>query len=401
LVVLAFQETAIQELTREDLRKLLTDPRYRPSTLAEICTRLKLRGGEKKKAQRFLNELQRSREVVKLRNHRYAPANVPKLVTGKLQYNRRGFGFVLPEDGGDDIFVPAERLGGALHGERVTVEVEDLLPGRGRQEGRVRDVLTRGVRTLVGQVRFREDRSAYLVPFGQEIPYPVTVATPLPPEFNPDIDPVVAVRIDWNESSAEELHGKIRAVLGAIDDPKIDSLMVIHRNELPREFPREVLEEARRIPAEISDADLEGRADLRHLPFVTIDGADARDHDDAIALDPEGNLWVAIADVGHYVHPDRPLDREGAGRGNSFYFPDCVLPMLPERLSNDLCSLRPNEDRLTLAAKLRISADGALMKTELFEAIIHSRARLTYEGVDRDLTAKRADPMLVEMKRLA
>ncbi|MFH1262545.1 MAG: RNB domain-containing ribonuclease [Pseudomonadota bacterium] len=385
------KESVIENLTSDDLRKLLTDPKYRPSTLSELCSALRARGGDKKKVQRFLHELMRSGEAVKLRNQRFVPARPAKTVEGKLQYNRRGFGFVVPDDGSEDIFVPGEGIGGALHGDRVSVEVEEKTQGRGRQEGRVREVLTRGIRTLVGQIRFREDRTAYLTPFGQEIPYTITVATPLPSDFNPDEDPVVAVTIDWKGSTGKELRGNLAAVLGPLDDPKIDSLMVIFRNNIPKKFPNDAVEEANRIPETISDSDLAGRTDLRNLPFVTIDGADARDHDDAVTLDREGNLWVAIADVAHYVYPDRPLDREAASRGNSFYFPDRVVPMLPERLSNNLCSLRPNEDRLALAAKLRISPDGALTKTELFEVVIRSRARLTYEGVDRELSGRDID----------
>jgi ribonuclease R len=149
--------------------------------LSEICARLQVRGGDRKKIKQYLLELVRREEAVKLRNHRFAPALVPQTVSGRLQYNRRGFGFVIPDDGTEDLFVPGDSLSGALHGDRVTVEVAEKARGRGRQEGRVRDVLQRGIRMLVGQIRLREDRSAFLIPFGQEIPYPVAVATPLPP----------------------------------------------------------------------------------------------------------------------------------------------------------------------------------------------------------------------------
>jgi ribonuclease R len=162
-----------------------------------------------------------------------------------------------------------------------------------------------------------------------------------------------------------------------------------------------VLQAAQRIPGDIGPRELAGRTDLQSLPFVTVDGEDARDFDDAVAWERGNTLWVAIADVGHYVTPGDPLDREAAARANSYYFPDCVLPMLPERLSNDLCSLRPGEDRLVLAARMELDERGRVLRSEFREAVIRSRARLTYEGVDRGDVPPELAPMVREMQAVS
>ncbi len=219
---------------------------------------------------------------------------------------------------------------------------------------------------------------------------------------------MVAVEIDSKRSTADLLRGRVVEILGNIDAPTTDSKRVILRHDLPREFPPSVLLHSNEVSTKLTEKEISGRRDLRSLPFVTIDGADARDHDDAIVMEDSTTCWVAIADVGHYIAPDSPLDHEAASRANSYYFPDLVLPMLPERLSNNICSLRPKEDRLVLAAKLQFTLDGTLERTTLVGGIICSQARLTYEGVDEAFARGRASnvppeilPMLRNLKTLA
>ncbi|HLG21164.1 MAG TPA: VacB/RNase II family 3'-5' exoribonuclease [Bdellovibrionota bacterium] len=337
----------IPQLSINDIRNHLNGDRYRPQTYREICSDLRARGSDRSRIKRFLLELERRGEIVKRRNHRYSPVLSDKTGPGRFPSRRP----------------VRKRKGSALNMDRAPT-VPDI---------------------VVGQVRPGHDGLHQVVPFGRRVPYTVFVQPPLPRSFPLQEDPVIAVQIDRERSSHDRLRGRLLANLGVLKNPTVDSKIVIYRNALPREFSKEGLAEADRIGEDISPIEIARRKDLRALPFVTIDGEDARDHDDAVALESDGVLWIAIADVGHYVASDSALDRDALERGNSYYFPDTVLPMLPERLSNRICSLRPNEDRLVLAARVTITPDGTLSGAELFEGIIRSRARLTYEGVDRAL----------------
>ncbi len=286
---------------------------------------------------------------------------------------------------------------------RKTFDLKRLKPNRLFQ-----DLFKKETLVLVGKVQMKKKGLVRFSPIGPKPPSPVALLPPFPKSLEHLKEPVVVVRNNPKLSTSHLIKGNIETVLGPIDDPKIDSWIVIYRNGLPRTFPEEVLKETHKIDFQLSPAEVHRRKDLRHLPFVTIDGADARDHDDAIALDPEGKVWVAIADVSHYVSPHSSTDEEAAARGNSYYFPDLVLPMLPEKLSNQICSLVPEKDRLCLAVSLEVSNDGKLGHVELFEAIIQSRARLTYEGVYQALSSSSHHevpthllPMLEKLSRLS
>jgi ribonuclease R len=200
-----------------------------------------------------------------------------------------------------------------------------------------------------------------------------------------DLDPdviVAAKKIQSRKGKVTSEAVEIVSVLGYLDNPKLDSKMIIWKSGLPEEFPSLCIEEAAELPITIEPGDFKSRTDLRHIPFVTIDGEDARDFDDAVAIDENGDVWVAIADVAHFVATDSALDREASYRGNSYYFPDTVLPMLPEKISNFLCSLRPDEDKLCMAIRIRVNADGTFKYHTPVDGIMRSRARLTYDAVD-------------------
>ncbi len=345
-----------------------------------------------------------------------ATASRDNLIAGRLDLHRDGFGFVRPNErqrgGDDDVFIPPNEINGAMHGDQVLVE---LAPprGDGRRLGRVARVLTRRNPTVVGIFHYsRSDRAQgnYVTPFDERmaqpvlIPYgvevPETVSAPHrvlgeeadePAIRNYDSDNleglVVDVEItDW-PTATRPARGHVLEVLGNEDDFGIDVEMVIRKHHLPRVFPENVLDEARAV-ARLDAEEVATRRNFRDLPIVTIDGETARDFDDAVLVEHDagtGNwrLQVHIADVAHYVRPDTALDLEARLRGNSVYFPDRAIPMLPQELSTDLCSLRPDEDRLALSCLMEIDTSGNVTGYEVTEGVIRSVRRMTYTQVHR------------------
>src|SRR5439155_1036844 len=278
------------------------------------------------------------------------------LVAGRLQSNPAGYAFCVTDDPEEeDIYVPASAVRPAMHGDRVLVRVERF-QRRGRTEGRVARVLERGTSRVIGVLR-RGRTSAVVVPQEQRITVPLVVPRGADGGAA-DGDMVVADLVRW-PGLASEAEARVTAVLGPATDPRVETEAVIAAHDLPRDFPPEAAAAARRVPSSVPASATAGRLDLRGLPIVTIDGENARDFDDAVLVEPLGTgfrLTVAVADVAHYVPAGSPLDLEARARGTSVYFPDRVLPMLPEELSNGICSLRPDEDRLVKAVRLELDA---------------------------------------------
>jgi ribonuclease R len=369
-------------------------------------------------------------------------ASRDNLIAGRLDLHRDGFGFVRPNErqrgGDDDVFIPPNEIHGAMQGDQVLVE---LAPprGDGRRLGRVMRVLTRRNPTVVGIFHYsRSDRAPgnYVTPFDERmtqpvvIPYDAELPEPSATASTPhrvlgvevaarsfdrdDLEGlVVDVEItDWPTPS-RPARGRVIEILGQEDDFGVDVEMVIRKHHLPRIFPDNVLEEARAVA--FLDADVVAeRRDFRDLPIVTIDGETARDFDDAVMVehDEETGHWhlqVHIADVAHYVTPGTALDLEARLRGNSVYFPDRAIPMLPQELSTNICSLRPNEDRLVLSCLMNIDPNGNVLDYEVTEGVIRSARRMTYTQVHRILEgdeATRAEfaelvPAFERMKQLA
>ena len=307
------------------------------------------------------------------------------LVAGRLAVHRDGFAFCVPDEPEEaDVYVPAGRVRPAMHGDRVLVRVEPF-QRRGRLEGRVVKVLERGTHRIVGVLR-QGRTAAVLVPQEQRLTLPILV--PRGAEGGArDGDMVVAELVRY-PGLASEAEARVALVLGPADDPRVETEAVIHAHGLPLEFPPEVAAAARRVPAAPSSAEVARRLDLRALSIVTIDGENARDFDDAVLVEPLGKgfrLTVAVADVAHYVPAGSPLDLEARARGTSVYFPDRVVPMLPEELSNGICSLKPGEDRLVKAVRLDLDARGRLVAASFDDAVIRSAARLTYTQVRQAL----------------
>lgn len=365
----------------------------------------------KNELKRLLDAMVKNGEVIRLRGNRYSLPGKDNDATvhAVISVHRDGYGFV-PQEGGEDIFVPAKSIGGALHGDKVSVRTEKSRFGRGKQEGRVVAVLERANSRIVGRLE-ENRRGAILVP--EDIRIGTFFAIPANAKQGAVDGQQVVVEVTTWPVGGRPPEGRVIEVLGWPDNPEVEVQTVIRRFDLPDRFEEATLEEAEAIPANTGKDDLSGRVDLRKIPTVTIDGETAKDFDDAVSVRTEGDgwrLWVSIADVSHYVKPGSSLDSEAYIRGTSVYFPDRCIPMLPERLSNGICSLNPQVDRLTMTAEMLFDSKGKMLESSFYPSVINSNARLTYtlvrqvivDGDDKELGNNVSlAPMLMQMKELA
>ncbi len=391
---------------REKVLALLSAPDYRPRDRNELSRALGLQGRDRVGVRKTLSELERAGEIVRIRKDRYVLPSEADLVTGKLSIHQVGYGFLVPEKAGEpDIFIAAENTGTAMNGDRVVARISRDVPTRrakvragqaskNRSEGRVIRILERARDTIVGTLQHSRN-FYYVVPDDPRLVHNVYVQVPprakLPKA--PTHGDKVVVRLEAWESRHVNPEGEIIEVLGAATEPGIDMLSIIRKYDLPTEFPKAVLDEANRIPQTVEQKLIQGREDLRNQFIVTIDPDDARDFDDAINVEKIDNnggwrLGVHIADVSAYVTPDNALDREARRRGNSVYLPDRVIPMLPERLSNGVCSLNPGVDRLTHSVFIEFDKSGRAKNANFAKSVIRSVKRLTYKEAYAILQAK-------------
>ena len=364
----------------------------------------------KHELKRMLDDMAGDGELVRLRGNSYVLATAAVSVKGKLSTHRDGYGFVTPEGGGEDVFIPQRQMKSAMHGDTVEVHAERSRMGGGKQEGRILSVVKRASSRVVG--RYEETRrGAIVIPEEQRLNM-VIVIPPKGRGVAQDGHQVVA-EITSYPIGGRPTEGRVVEVLGWPNDPEVEVQSAIRRFDLPHVFGKDTLAEADSVAESVAETELKGRVDLRQMQTVTIDGETARDFDDAVSLRREGEnyrLWVSIADVSHYVKPGSALDRDAYLRGTSVYFPDRCIPMLPERLSNGICSLNPRVDRLTMTAEILFDTSGTMLESDFYPSIIKSSARLTYTLVkqiivdeDREESDKHRPlvPMLLEMKSLA
>ena len=351
----------------------------RPLRLEEITAALGPAAAAEAPAQ--LEELVRRGEVVLNRRGQYClREQLPGLVVGTVQAQRNGDGQLLPDDASAPVHISAHEMREVMHGDRVAVRIEGPR-FRGKPQGNIVEVLERRTREVVGRLHV-DAGVAYLVADNPRITHRVLV--PESERRGTEPGQVVIVEIIRPPSRNAQPVGRVSRVLGDHGAPGMETEIAIHSHGLPFEFPDAVVAEADAYGARIPADAIAGREDLRELELVTIDGEDARDYDDAVWCERGRGGWrviVAIADVGHYVRPGSALDAEARERGTSVYFPNRVLPMLPEALSNGLCSLVPHEDRLCLCCELRVSDSGRITRSRFFEGVMRSAARLTYREV--------------------
>ena len=353
-----------------------------PQTLSSIADALSVKESELDGLTRRLAAMERDGQIKPDRKGRIQLANTANFIEGRVSCHRDGYGFLLPDEG-DDVFLPEKEMQKVLHGDRVQVRVIGL-DRRGRPEGTIVEVLVRANTHVIGRL-VHENGVWLVVPEDKRIAHDILLAVA---PGKAKAGQVVSVELTEQPSRYSQPIGKIAEVLGEIDDPGMEIEIAVRKYGVPHEFSEAAKAAAAKLPSEVKPADLEDRVDLRDIPMVTIDGEDARDFDDAVYCEPVKigrgtgfRLIVAIADVSHYVKPNDALDVDALERSTSVYFPRRVIPMLPEKLSNGLCSLNPDVDRLTMVCDAVISAKGDIQAYQFYPAVIHSAARLTYTEV--------------------
>jgi ribonuclease R len=397
----------------DEILKLLGRKDYVPANVPELLQGLKRSAKQQQQLQNSLKELARSGQIARIKGNRYILPREADLIPGRIQITRHGRGFLTPDDPGlGEISISSSGTATALHEDHVLVrrdvQPQGKLPNSEKREtGTVVRVLERRRSQIVGTFK-RGKQFLYVIPDDPRMPHDIYV--PKPRDVGRparDGDKVVVDILQW-ESRHTNPEGEITEVLGPPTEEGVDMLAVLRQYDLSLKFPRKVLQEVRRFGTEVSPADLEGRTDCRSHSVITIDPADAKDFDDAFCLKQtvsgRWKLWVHIADVSHYVKPGSALDVEAQRRGNSTYLVDRVVPMLPEVLSNELCSLVPDVDRLTKCVEFLIAEDGQVLRSTFYPAVIHSQQRFSYEEAFAVLQGKPDGPieqMLHEAGRLA
>ncbi len=367
--------------------RFLSGDAGRPLTVGEIGDELNVPRPDRRSLRAALNRLVADGKLIRIKGGRFVQPSKVHLVTGTVQITGQGDGYVTPETDGEDVRIPSSLLGGAMDSDTVVVRVERQ-PHRGRNaSGRVIRIVKRARKELVAY--YDEDDG-----LGTAHPQDDRIgpAIFIPPGMDGGAKPgqLVVVRLTTYPEKGRLARGEVKQVLGDPTTLETQTLAVIRSKELPYRFGRKVLAESAALPKSPTKKAIADRKDLRSFPFITIDGVKAKDFDDALFARSAGDgaidLYVSIADVSHYVQAGSAIDEEARNRGNSVYFPESAIPMLPERLSNGLCSLRPGEDKLTFTCQVRIGPDGNPVLYSLYESVIRSEARLTYRQVEDHLT---------------
>ncbi|UCG73583.1 MAG: ribonuclease R [Chromatiales bacterium] len=352
-----------------------------PLSLARFAELLDLKGDRQRAALRKrLQRMAASGQLLINRRGEYCQLDKLGVVVGRVSAHPDGFGFLLPEGEGEDVYLSFQQMRALLDGDRVAVRVTDGVR-RGKRSGTVVEIIERGKEAVVGRYE-RRHGIGYVLESGRS---PHQFLVPDHQRGGARDGQMVKLQITEYPGTLTDAQGRVVAVLGEAGDPGMATAVAIEQFGLPHEWPAQVAAAADAWGPRVRPADKSGREDLRELPLVTIDGADARDFDDAVYAEPAGDGWrlvVAIADVSHYVQPAKPLDKEARLRGTSVYFPDRVVPMLPEGLSNGLCSLNPKVDRLCMVCDMRIGQQGKVSRSRFYRGVMRSAARLTYHQVD-------------------
>jgi ribonuclease R len=404
-------------IKKKKLLKHLFHKDYKPTTFEGLKKAMKVRSGKDiRELNRLLNSLEGSGSLTKTEEGHYSPLSDMGLLTGRVEGHAEGYAFLLPDAPGEaDVFIPPEKIGGALHKDKVVVRLTSGgLSGGRRRKGEVVRILERGSEIMVGTYN-GNGYQGFVLPDDRHLSRVIKIKGESSSPKIKEGDKVLVRIIRWPDSPQNDLHGEIVEVIGSPGDPGVDITAIQIKYGLPTSFPDNVLKEASGVyekdPRKILQE--EKRFELQSLPMVTIDGADAKDLDDAVSLERTKvggySLGVHIADVSYFVREGSALDQEAAKRGTSVYLPDRVIPMLPPQLSNDLCSLNPKTERLAMSVLMELNTDGELLEYKFGPSVICVDQRMTYDEVngilkgDINLKAKYADlvPMFEDMDRLA
>jgi ribonuclease R len=372
--------------SREMILELLVEAGV-PVFEDDLARQLEIAEDESDGFARRISAMERDGQLMRNRKGQLCLIEKLDLIKGRVLGHQDGFGFLIPDDGSDDMFLGPKQMHKVLNGDRVMVR-EIGIDRKGRREASIVEIIEHVNEKVVGRL-FEEHGVLFLVAENKRINQDILVE----PGYDGGAEPgqVVVGQIVAQPSKQSEPIARIVEILGNYADPGMEIEIALRKHALPYEFPSEVLALERKLPKKVGPKDIAGRIDLRDMPFVTIDGETAKDFDDAVYCERQGKgfrLLVAIADVTHYVRPGDAFDRESYVRGNSVYFPRRVIPMLPESLSNGLCSLRPEEDRLTMVCDMAISQLGQIKSYKFYPSVIHSQARLTYTKVWNLLSAE-------------
>ncbi|KNF10112.1 ribonuclease R [Gottschalkia purinilytica] len=370
--------------------EFMREQAYKPMLKEELARFFEIEKNQYKDFYKILDEMEKEGLVVQTRQSTYGVPERMNLVVGTIQAHHRGYGFLIPDDKElSDVFISAQDLNGALHGDKVIARVNLKSEDSRSQEGEIIRILERANKTIVG-VFENSKNFGFVIPTNTRITMDVFIPKA---DFNgAKTNQIVEIEITKWPEKRRNPEGRVINILGYKDDAGTDILAIIKKFNLPEEFPEDVIEEAEAIDEEIPEKEIARRVDLRDKTIFTIDGADAKDFDDAVSIEKLDNgnyeLGVHIADVTHYVRQNRPLDKEALKRGTSVYLVDRVIPMLPEKLSNGVCSLNPKVPRLTLSIFMEINDKGKVLGHKVVESIIESKERLVYDDISDILENK-------------
>jgi len=370
------------DITKEEILRHIRKSDSRSANLHGLLETFDATPQARRQIKDILTQLVRDGQLEQHKGNRYE-AKSRSLIDGTIVLHRDGYGFFIPaqkiESLGSDVFIPPPMTGSAMNGDKVQIEITLHKPG-GRAEGRVVNVTKRVRDTIVGQLRF-DGQTFFVVPMDEKLPAKILITEDAPEHK----DKIVELEITRYPSAANWPAGKIVNVIGFLDDPNVETVAIIRKFGFSTSFPKNVEEEAEQLPETLAERDYLGRDDFRSRNTITIDPKTARDFDDAVDVeilkDGSFQLGVHIADVSHFVRLDSEMDVEARIRGTSVYFPDRVIPMLPEKVSNGLCSLNPKVDRLAMSVIMHISSDGDVRDYSVHNSVIHSKERMTYEDV--------------------
>jgi ribonuclease R len=378
-----------------------------PVAFERLAQLLDVQPHEHQDFSRRLGAMARDAQLLQNRRGDWLIPDKADLIRGRVEGHPDGFGFLVPDEGGADLFLPEKEMAKVLHGDRAIGRVVGV-DRKGRPEGKIVEVTERANSKVVGRVH-EEHGVWFVVAENKRISQDILLSPPEKKALKPKSGQVVMVEIVEQPSKQSQPIGRLVEILGNYADPGMEIEIALRKHDLPFEFSKAVQTEAKKLPDEVRKSDWKGREDLTQLPLVTIDGETAKDFDDAVYCEREGKgyrLIVAIADVSHYVQPGSALDKDAYDRGNSVYFPRRVIPMLPEKLSNGLCSLNPQVERLCMACDMQLSGTGEIKRYRFYPAVMWSHARLTYTEVaaalyEKDAKARRKrEPLLPHLENL-